>query len=261
VTTTLGVDDFPRPLSDQICTLSGVTMKARLDGHEFDLQDLADWLPSGNVRVAKDDVGYYLSAADIDNPPEGKTFYEAAQDLLPIVNGIGRLRSVGFHPVKLDGQYQDGDKQHAVLSVDSVKIRSRVHAVITGPDGKEKPQPPPPGIAYAELAARPEVAEALRVLATPGGGWVELYKVYEIINDAVPGGLRKSGLATKAEISAFTVSADRPDIGGPGARRARMRGGRPKRTMTELQAREFIGRLLRAWMDTLSDEAGSGAQH
>ena len=70
--------------------------KARLDGHEFDLQDLADWLPSGNIRVAKDDVGYYLSAAVIDNPPEGKTFYEAAQDLLPIVNGIGSLKSAKF---------------------------------------------------------------------------------------------------------------------------------------------------------------------
>jgi hypothetical protein len=82
-----------------------VTIKARLDGHEFDLQDLADWLPSGNIRVTKDDVGYYLSAAVIDNPPEGKTFYEAAQDLLPIVNGIGSLKSAKFRPVKLDGRY------------------------------------------------------------------------------------------------------------------------------------------------------------
>ena len=70
-------------------------IKARLDGHEFYLQDLADWLPSGNMRVTKDDVGYYLSAVVIDNPPEGKTFYEA-QDLLPTVNGIGSLESAKF---------------------------------------------------------------------------------------------------------------------------------------------------------------------
>jgi hypothetical protein len=56
--------------------------------------------------------------------------------------------------------------------------RSRAHAVgiVTGPDGNVKPQPLPPGIAYAELTARPEVAEALTILATPDGGWVELYK-------------------------------------------------------------------------------------
>jgi hypothetical protein len=120
-------------------------MKVRLDGHEFDLQDLADWLPAGNIRVAKDDVGYYLSATDIDNPPEGKTFYEAAQALLPIVNGIGSLKSAKFRPVKLDGRYQDGEKQHTVVGVGTIETRSRVHAVgiITGPDGKVKPQPPP----------------------------------------------------------------------------------------------------------------------
>jgi hypothetical protein len=63
-------------------------MKARLNGHEFDLQDLADWLPSGDICVVRDDEGYYLSAPDIDTPPDGKTYYEVAQNLLPIVNGI-----------------------------------------------------------------------------------------------------------------------------------------------------------------------------
>jgi len=76
--------------------------------------------------------------------------------------------------------------------------------------------------------------------------------VYEIIRDAMkPVSLEKSGLATKDEISAFTGSANRPDVSGLGARHARLDGGPPRRTMTELQAREFIGRLLRAWMDTL----------
>jgi hypothetical protein len=91
-----------------------VTIKTRLDGHEFDLQDLADWLPAGNIRVAKDDVGYY----------QGRN---------QGVHGFGRLARCQWHRC-----------------------------------------------------------------------------------------------------------ATRADGGGP-----------PKRTMTELQAREFISRLLRAWMDTL----------
>lgn len=96
------------------------------------------------------------------------------------------------------------------------------------------------------------MAEALTILATPAGGWVELYKVYEIIRDAVkPIPLDNSGLATKDEISAFKCSANRPDVGGLAARHARIDGGLPKRTMTELQAHEFIGRLMRAWMDAL----------
>jgi hypothetical protein len=76
--------------------------------------------------------------------------------------------------------------------------------------------------------------------------------VYEIIRDAVkPIPLDNSGLATKDEISAFKCSANRPDVGGLAARHARIDGGLPKRTMTELQAHEFIGRPMRAWMDAL----------
>ena len=105
-------------------------------GHEFDLQDLADWLPSGNIHVTKDDVGYYLSAAVIDNPPEGKTFYEAAQDLLPIVNGIGSLKSAKFRPVKLDGRYQDGTLTMACAGrasqgCERLKINRVVHIMAT----------------------------------------------------------------------------------------------------------------------------------
>jgi hypothetical protein len=113
-----------------------VTIKARLDGHEFDLQDLADWLPSGNIRVTKDDVGYYLSAAVIDNPPEGKTFYEAAQDLLPIVNGIGSLKSVKFSTGKarrpVSGRHSHmAGAGRASQGCERLKINRVVHIMAT----------------------------------------------------------------------------------------------------------------------------------
>ena len=85
--------------------------------------------------MAKDDVGYYLSAAVIDNPPEGQTFYAAAQDLLPIVNGIGSLKSAKFRPVKLDGRYQHGTLTwHARVGrrrVARAKINRVVHIMAT----------------------------------------------------------------------------------------------------------------------------------
>jgi hypothetical protein len=236
-------------------TLSGVSIKARLDGHEFDLQDLADWLPSGGIRVAKDSEGFYLEAAAIDNPPGGKTFYEAAQEVLKLLNGLGRTKTANFRPVTLAGYYQDGDQRHVVVSPDSVVVRSRVSAVaiVTGPDGVPKAPPPPAGPAYVALAGTYRgVAEALTVLATEPLGWADLYKVFEIVRDAVkPVKLDQTGLATRDDISAFTASANRPDVSGEGARHARMDGGLPKRTMPIGQARQFISDLVRRWMDTL----------
>jgi hypothetical protein len=54
-----------------------VTVKAWLEGHQCDLQDLAELLSSGDVRVVREDDSYYLTSPKIDNPPQGATFYEA----------------------------------------------------------------------------------------------------------------------------------------------------------------------------------------
>jgi hypothetical protein len=45
-----------------------MTMKAWLEGHEFDLEDLARLLPTDDVRVIKEGDGFYLTAAELDNP-------------------------------------------------------------------------------------------------------------------------------------------------------------------------------------------------
>lgn len=44
-------------------------------------------------------------------------------------------------------------------------------------------------------------------------GWIELYKVFEIVGDSVkPNTLDKIGLATAHDLSAFRASANRPDV-------------------------------------------------
>ena len=232
-----------------------VTMKARLSGHKSDLERLAEWLSDGPTRVAKDDDGYYLAADVIDDPPAGRTYYQVAQERLAIANGLGRVRDPSFRPVQLTGRYQDGDQGSIVVLAAAAEARCCVTAVavVIGPDGAVKQDRPPRGVEYAVLVeSRPEVAEAVKILATDPLGWVEMYKVFEIVRAEVnPTGLERSGLATKDEISAFTASANRPDVSGQAARHARMGGAPPKRIMSELEGRRFIADLVRAWMDTL----------
>ena len=65
-----------------------VTIKAWLEGHQFDLQDLAELLAEGDVRIVHDDAedAYYLAASEIDNPPAGSEFDDVAQRLLVHIN-------------------------------------------------------------------------------------------------------------------------------------------------------------------------------
>lgn len=231
-----------------------MTVKARLDGHEFDLQDLADRLASGDTRVVKDDAGYYLTSTHIDHSPDGKTFYEAAQELLPKINGLGRVHNASFRSVQLSGKYEEGDHRHTVVQAGVAEVRARVYGALAVTDGNgvPTPQPPPPGPRRAALIANdPDVDEALEILGQDEPGWVELYKVHEIVQ-ANLGGPRLKRLPDIAahEHDAFGASANLPSVSGRAARHARM-AGYPKRTMTLPEARDFIGRLVTAWMDHL----------
>jgi hypothetical protein len=103
------------------------------------------------------------------------------------------------------------------------------------------------------VTTHPDVAEALALMGQPVAlGWIELYKVFEIVGDSVkPNTLDKIGLATAHDLSAFRASANRPDVSGADARHARMSGGPPKHHMSLPEGRQFISDLVQAWIDSL----------
>jgi hypothetical protein len=65
-------------------------MKAWLEGHEFDLQDLADLLPSGSPRVTKEDGDFFPSSVELDDLSPGAHLHEVAGKLLRRANGLAR---------------------------------------------------------------------------------------------------------------------------------------------------------------------------
>jgi hypothetical protein len=46
----------------------------------------------------REDNAYYLTAPEIDNPPEGTQFYKAAARLIAYTNGLGRAKNPSFRP-------------------------------------------------------------------------------------------------------------------------------------------------------------------
>jgi hypothetical protein len=239
-----------------------MTTKAWLDGDPHDLQVLAQLLTDGDTRVVHDAEkdAYYLNAPEIDNPPSGTTFYEAANDLLVSVNGFGRVANSGFRPVKLDGGFSQGDSEHRVIFVESVgEIRCSVGPVTltqTRPDGTVVPDPPSPWPGRFALAGKhPEVAEVLEIMSKPERpGWVELYKVHEIIRHSImPDKIYEIGWTDKPTDSAFTGSANLPGVSGSGARHARM-DGTPKQTMTIAEGHDYINGVVVKWLERLRNQ-------
>jgi hypothetical protein len=129
----------------------------------------------------------------------------------------------------------------------------RAFAAVVGVDGQEPPTPPAPGPGCVQLAeTHKDVAEVLDILgnADPALGWVELYKVFEIINDNARGCVEQGWLSGN-QVSVFRGSANRKEVSGELARHARYKGSAPSKTMTLPEARKMISGLVMRWLDWL----------
>ena len=229
-----------------------VIVKAWLEGHHIDLETLADVIPAGDTRVVRDDDGYYLTAAEIDDRPAGVPFYEVAPVVLQRVNGLARVMNTGYRPVRLSGRYQEGERRHQVVHAGCAEVRVQAMPVTILINGEPAASAPPPGPAYAATASTDsDLAEALAIMGQPTPpNWVELYKVYEIIEHTgqLNAAMRVAGVSAN-QISLFTRTACHPAAGGSDARHGRSRQDPPKNPMPIAKARYLIGSLVRGWMD------------
>ena len=239
-----------------------MAVRAWLEGHSFDLGALAQLFSEGDPCVAADGAGFFLTSADFDGLiNSSKELYDVAASTLRQINGVARVVDSGFRPVTLVGRFTDDvGNVHAVVSADTIEARSQVFAVavVATPSDQPQPEPPPPGPGFVQLAkAHPDLSDALRILGQPSSqlGWVDLYKVFEIVRGSAGSGdaLVSQNLASRATISAFCVSANQPTVSGDDARHARLPGDIPKKTMTLPEARAWIGKLVVGWMSSLKN--------
>jgi hypothetical protein len=63
--------------------------------------------------------------------------------------------------------------------------------------------------------------------------------------------MASNGWISPADLKAFKAAANRPDIGGPMARHARVTGEKPNVQLTLPQARIVIQELVRNWCQAL----------
>jgi hypothetical protein len=231
--------------------------KVWLEGHEFELKTLAELFYSGSVRVVADGDSHYITADQFTEHNTALTVWAQAECLLDRANGVARMYAPSCHLVRLSGAVTQPDgKKNVFLEAHSAEIRAEALAAKTTTGGVAE-TPVAPGPAYVEMAEQdPDAADVLKLLALPEHlDWVTLYKIYEIIRSNVGGNqsLAQRDLGTASNLDAFSVSANRPDVSGDGARHARVPGDRPpKRTMTLKEARDFVSQLAHAWMHSLT---------
>lgn len=84
-------------------------------------------------------------------------------------------------------------------------------------------------------------------------GWFERREIHEIICRSIETTtIVKLGWITSDRDATFTSSASNPAISGPDAIHARApKGDQPKRKMSIVEGRDYIGDLVTKWLDYL----------
>src|SRR5687767_12249400 len=73
----------------------------RLDGHPFDLDDLAKRFTTPKARVIIEEGDYYLASTDFDALAEVDAIRRRGLQILEHMNGIMKVRGDGFQSVTL----------------------------------------------------------------------------------------------------------------------------------------------------------------
>jgi len=192
---------------------------------------------------------YLLEAQQFEPLGEAAAVHAAARDLLPLINGVAKLKDPSFQDVDV-GSVRELDetgetRQHVVLLPATVEVRSKVSAVLVKV-GEEEPEAPTPGALDSDEWMRAALGDphARRALALWGGRHdpMNLWKVWEII-------LQRSGLEIdEDQVRRFRPSINDPQIAGEEARHELPRDGLPGDVMSLAEAEAFVGALLMQWL-------------
>jgi hypothetical protein len=167
------------------------------------------------------------------------------------------VKSADFRPVKLSGKYTDSNgNAHFFVSVtNEIRIRGSAAGFVLGPHGQPTPNPPSPWPDRFALAeTNSDIAEALEIMGrTEPLGWDELWKVFEIIREAVkPDTIVTLGWTNATDLESFKESANHPDVSGDEPRHARRPGQPQHRKISLAEGRSFVSDLVTKWLAWLA---------
>lgn len=227
--------------------------RVELSGHIFDLETLQQQFPDGDPRVTRDGDRFYIESANLEaRAPNHDEVLEHTQLLLARMNGVAQLVAQSHRAVTASGHIIGPDAhEHVVIQVDSIEVRSKVGNV-TIEVGNEEPPPPPAPVGQALYAAAgsDDAENALRLLGTRPLDWVNLYRILDCVRHAFGGTdrIEAAGLATKAELSRFTHTANSQKAIGDKARHGPTEHQSPKIPMTLEEATTLIRSILKKWL-------------
>ncbi len=229
-------------------------------GDSADLEILSRTFESDAIAIAKNGDDWVLRARELDDLPDYGAVRVRAKEILTSLSGAARLLIGSESPLAAGTitEYQDGKSVNKIVEIQPAVGRSRafpISVIIGRPDGSsEVHHPADRARNWLTMASRDSaIARALRLRNQEELDWVDLYRLFEVVESEVP--IREivvRGWASEADIRLFKHTANSLTATGDGARHGKETSDPPSAPMQLSSARSFVDVLLQKWLDAKS---------
>jgi hypothetical protein len=164
--------------------------RLRLQGHQFDLQNLQELFGRGEPRVVQEGGESFLVSESFAAFGDDHTGLLArGEELLAQMTGAAIISTRRHRPVGLHGAIQDPEgHQHVVVRPETVVARTRVSGALSGgllASGDPTAWNAASALSKASIDA--SAAAVLRLLGSRDLDWVNLYRVLDHVAEACGG--------------------------------------------------------------------------
>jgi hypothetical protein len=228
-----------------------MTWEVELLGDSTDLQILAGTFAIGEVQVVHSGNEHLLRSSKFHTLDSAASVRESAIDVVTALSASARLVFGAQQSIRVGKVYRlrpDG-KRDVTLLVEPAVAHERA-LPITVVHGTQVHRPADPIQAWLPLASQdPVLAKALRLRNTDALDWVDLYRLYELIQSDAGHLIHELGWASRNEVERFVRTANSVSAAGDSARHGTERTDPPLNPTTLAHACELVDRILRAWLD------------
>jgi hypothetical protein len=225
-------------------------------GDPADLRMLSEAMRGGDTSICEREGAFVLRSTQFDSFQDANDVRAHTQEIVTFLSGYSRLVLGAHKPIKMGSvvMVRDDGTKNVFVQLEPLTIRARVSLAsvsVTRADGTVEHYGPADSVKdWLEAAGQdPAVAKALRLRNADGLSWVELYRIYEVVEgDVGRSHIVASGWVKDSEIRRFKHTANSVGACGDQARHGKESTQPPKNPMSLSQAKSLIDRLLKAWI-------------
>lgn len=224
-------------------------------GDSNDLDELSKSLKSPELSISYDGESYILKTDEFNSLDDAEKVRNRAVEIISLINGAAGLTLGIRTPIEVSHVVKLNDEGTRNVSVDisnTMTVRDSISMSIHRDDGTiEKIHQCDPIPNWLSTAKKDNsVAKALRLFGSGAYDWVNLYRIYEVIEDDM-GGLKnivKEGWVTEKMIKHFKHTANSPGAIGDDSRHGTESTTPPRDPMLLSEAKSFVMTLFRNWL-------------